>query len=94
MSLEKLWIDKTPMNTPRCTVWWRDIRDCSDGDDVRPARRVQSLGWYLYEGPDPEEPESDIVVLGRTYDYEDAKWSDYAVFPRIAIKAVDSSAGV
>ena len=84
---------KTPENCMHVVVTWRDIRDISswsEEEDVRCCRKLQSVGWLLYEGPDPLEPEYEILVIAATYDHEDERWADFTVFPKTVIKGVKS----
>lgn len=83
--------DKTPANTVHVVVSWRDIRDVSNWDEdgeVRCSRNLQTIGWLLYEGPDPAEPDYDILVIAKTYDYDEERWADFTVFPKTVIKGL------
>jgi hypothetical protein len=85
------WEHKTPSTCPRVVIAWRDIRDVSSWDDdeeIRCARNLQTTGWLVYEGPDEGEPDSEIVVIAKTYDFEEGKWADFTIFPRIVVKRV------
>lgn len=86
------WKYKTPSNCARVVVSWRDIREVSNWDnedEVRCARNLQTTGWLVYEGPDEGEPGSDIVILAKTYDFEEAQWADFTIFPQNVIKKVE-----
>ncbi len=85
------WQHKTPSTCPRVVVTWRDIRDVSSWDaeeDVRCARNLQTTGWLLYDGPDEGEPEYEVVVIAKTYDFEEARWADFTVFPKGTVKSI------
>lgn len=81
----ELWENKNPHNTPLVAFNWRDIRSTDhwsdDSEEIRPARRLVSAGYILYQGPDPQDPESEIVVLGNHYDWEEESWSEFTCFP-------------
>jgi hypothetical protein len=87
------WQHLTPKNAQRAIVSWRDIREIGAWDDdteeIRPARRLETIGWLLYEGPDPFEPDSDVLVLAKTYDWEEQRWADYTAFPKVVLKRLD-----
>jgi len=88
--MDDLWKDRTPENTPLIAVNWRDIRAVSRWDDdeeeVRPARKLITAGFLLYEGPDPEELEADILVIAETWDGEEEGWYGITCFPKEVIK--------
>lgn len=92
--MREKWAHLTPANAPRVAVGWRDIRDTPAWDDdeepVRPARRLETLGWLLYEGPDPEEPEAYITVIARTYDWEEKRWCEYTTYPQIVVRGLSN----
>jgi hypothetical protein len=83
---QDLWKGKTPSNTPMVSFDWRDIRSTDHwGDDseaIRPARRITSAGYLLYDGIDPGDPEAEIIVLGNHYDWEEESWSEFTCFPK------------
>lgn len=83
---ERLWAGATP-DTAKLVAWeWRDIRStdhwASEEDTIRPARRIVSAGYLLYDGIDPHEPAAEIVVVGNHYDYEEGRWSEYTCYPK------------
>ena len=85
--------DKNPDNSTHVVVTWRDIRTISswsEEEDIRCCRKLKSTGWLLYEGPDPQEPEYEILVIATVYDYEEERWADITVFPKTVIKGVKS----
>jgi hypothetical protein len=88
------WSTLTPHDVPQAVVSWRDIRYISAWDipdeEIRPARRLDTLGWVLHDGPDPGDPSIEIIVTAGTYDWEEHRWSDYTVYPKLVIKKVDS----
>lgn len=89
--MQDLWADKTPDNTDLVTILWRDIRSVYNWSEdstveLRPCRAITTVGWLLYEGPDPEEPESIITVIASTYDAEVDAWSDYTFYPNKTVK--------
>lgn len=85
-SIDDLWKDRTPENTPLIAFHWADIRTVSrwndEEEEVRPARKLVTAGFLLYEGPDPEQPEEEIVVLAETWDGEDEGWYGITCFPK------------
>jgi hypothetical protein len=86
------WENETPETVPQVVVHWRDIRDCTsyawdeEDEEIRPARKLQTIGWLLYQGPDPKEPDVMVTVIARTYDGEEKRWAEYSVFPQIVVK--------
>ena len=85
------WDHKTPSNCPRVVVSWRDIRDVSNWDgseEIRCARNLQTTGWLIYEGPDEGEASANIVIIAKTYDFEEGQWADFTIFPQTVIKSV------
>ena len=88
--MDELWAKRTPNNSQMVSVHWADIRTVSRWDDeteeVRPARRLQTIGWLLYEGVDPEDPAFEIVVVAGTWDGEEKAWFDITCFPKMAFK--------
>jgi len=94
-----LWADISPENAPRVTVKYRDIAEIDNwsGDDaeVKPARKLEAIGWLLYEGKDPGDDNEDIIiVIAKTYNWEDRRWADYTVFPETTIKEIKKHARV
>jgi len=86
-----LWSERTPENTQIVGVWWEDIQDISNWNEeaeVAPARRLYSIGYLLYEGPDPKDTERDMTVIAKTYNYEDGKWADFTCFPSVVIREI------
>jgi len=85
-----LWENKTPDNAPLVRFMWRDIRRTdhwSDTDEaIRPARKLATAGWILYDGVDPGDPGNEIVVLGNHYDYEEERWADFHCFPKQVVR--------
>jgi len=83
---QALWEGRTPANTLLVEFRWRDIRSTDHwGDDsatIRPARRLSSAGYVLYDGVDPDEPEAEIIVLGNHYDWEEEMWAEFTCFPK------------
>lgn len=83
--------DQTPETCPQVIVTWRDIREISswsEEEEIRCCRKLQTIGWLLYEGSDPGEPECGILIIAKTYDYEEERWADFTVFPKTVIKGV------
>lgn len=84
---ESLWEGKTPANTPMVAFHWRDIRSADHWGDtdttIRPARRIISAGYVIYDGIDPDEPDAEIIVLANHYDEEEECWSEYTCFPKV-----------
>ena len=82
---DRLWAGRTPENTPLVKFEWKDIRSTDRWNDeeetVRPARRIASAGYIVYEGPDPHDPAEDVVILANHYDYEEERWSEFTCFP-------------
>lgn len=82
---QDLWKDRTPHNTPLVAFMWRDIRSTDhwsdDSEEIRPARKLTSAGYILYQGPDPAEPDETIIVLGNHYDWEEEMWAEFTCFP-------------
>ena len=90
--MKEKWHHLTPQNAQRVVVAWRDIHEISawnDDDTTVGPVHLDTIGWMVYEGPDPDEPESSLVVIAKTYDYNDRRWADYTVFPRTVVKKVD-----
>jgi len=87
-----LWADRTPENTPIIEVTWRDIQSVSNWDDDRdevcPVRRFVSIGFLLYDGPDPKDPGQKMLVIATTYDADNDRWADYTAFPRPVIREI------
>ena len=83
---QALWEKRTPDTTPLIPFDWRDIRStdhwAGQEEDIRPARRITSAGYLLYDGEDPGEPEAEIIVIGNHYDWEEEMWSEFHVFPK------------
>lgn len=89
------WASKNPDNTKVAVVHWRDIRtesawDTDSDAEIRPARNLRTVGYLLHNGPDPDEPSSEIVVLAGTYDWEDKVWADFTVFPKVVLKGINN----
>lgn len=89
--MDHLWKGRTPENTELIALRWADIRNVQrwdDGDEseVRPARKLQTAGWLLYEGIDPADPTEEIIVLAATWDGEEGTWHDITCFPKMAYR--------
>ena len=88
--MDELWWSRTPKNTQIVSVKWADIRNVSRWDDmeeeIRAARDLSTVGWLLYDGIDPEDPDEEIVVVAATYDGEEEAWADITVFPKRAFR--------
>jgi hypothetical protein len=89
--MQEKWRQLSPSSATQVVVAWRDIHEISswndDGDALGPVH-LETIGWLLYEGPDPAEPESNLVIIAKTYDYTDKRWADYTVFPRTVVKRI------
>jgi len=89
--MKDAWRDKTPGDVAVVVVEWRDVRDSDDWtakDEVRPCRHLSTLGWLLYDGPDPDDKGKNLLVLGRSYDAEEVRWSELVSFPRESVRRV------
>ncbi|HUW12097.1 MAG TPA: hypothetical protein VM537_20385 [Anaerolineae bacterium] len=88
--LEKLWEGKTPKDCKVVVIQWADIRSIdrwNDSDEeVRPARRLTTPGYLLYEGIDPADPQEEIVVTAGTYDAEEETWHSFTCYPKRAFR--------
>ncbi len=85
------WQHLTPINAPKVIVSWRDIHEISawnDDDEPLGPVHLETIGWLLYEGSDPNELESSLVVIAKTYDYNDKRWADFTIFPRMVVKKI------
>jgi hypothetical protein len=92
-----LWQDRTPENTPIVAVKWRDIQgidNWNEDDEVAPARNCHTIGYLLYEGPDPKDKAHDMTVIASWYIYDEDEWSHYVVFPSEVIKEIVKLRGV
>ncbi len=82
-----LWEGVTPATTPLVEFQWRDIRSsdhwADDSATIRPARRISSAGYILYDGIDPDEPDAEIIVVGNHYDWEEESWSEFTCYPKV-----------
>jgi hypothetical protein len=90
-----LWEHCTPENTPLVAIHWRDIQgidNWNEDDEVAPARHCYTIGYLLYQGPDPKDPEHGMTVLASWYLYDAEEWSHYVVFPSEVIKRVQKIA--
>ena len=56
---------------------------------MRPSRKLVTLGWLLYKGPDPKESDAEIVIIARTYDYEENRWAEFTAFPQVVLRQVN-----
>ena len=86
-----LWADRTPKNSPIVAVRWRDIQgidNWNEDDEVAPARSVLSIGYMLYEGPDPKDPTQKMTVIARTYVEDTSEWADFYAFPTSVIRSM------
>lgn len=87
-----LWANKTPDNSQVVGVHWVDIVDISNWNEdefvVEPARGQYSLGYLLYEGPNPQDPEHDMTVIAVAYDTIQKRWSSYTVFPSEVVRTI------
>lgn len=83
----------TPDKAKLVVVTWRDIREVSnwDGtDEIRPCRSLWTCGWQLYRGKDPEDPTMRVLVIAKTYDWEEKKWADFTVFPETVVREIEA----
>ena len=89
--MRELWKHLTPANAEQVVVVWRDIQDVSAWDEdtarVGPAQH-RTIGWFLYEGPDPNDLGYDILIIAKTYSDTEKKWADYTAFPKTVVKEV------
>lgn len=88
---EALWAGKTIENSQLVRVVWRDITAVSnwnDEEEVAPVRRFTSVGYFLYEGPDPKDPEEDMTVIATTWDGDMNRWRDYVCFPSTVVREI------
>lgn len=86
-----LWAGLLPSNTPVVGVNWRDIQyvdNWNTDEEVAPARYLFTVGYLLYEGPDPKDAENDITVIAGTYNYDSDKWADFTVFPSVVVRQI------
>lgn len=83
---EHLWEQRTPDNSKMIAWEWRDIRTTDhwtdDSESVRPARRIVSAGYLLYDGVDPHDGNAEIIIIGNHYDYEEGRWSEFTCYPK------------
>lgn len=91
--MREKWAHLTPDNAKQVVISWRDIRSVSSWDenddgDIRPCRHLNTVGWLLYQGPDPGEPSSEIIVIASTYDWEASQWAEFNCFPKVVWKEV------
>ena len=88
--LEKLWENKTPLDCPVVVIQWADIRTADrwneEDEEVRPARKLTTPGYLLYDGIDPLDPSEEIVVIAGTYDAEEESWHTFTCFPKRAFR--------
>ena len=89
--MKELWKHLTPANAEQVVVTWRDIQDVGAWDEetahIGPAQH-RTIGWFLYEGPDPNDLGYDILVIAKTYSDTEKKWADYTAFPKTVVKEV------
>jgi hypothetical protein len=86
-----LWSGKVPANTQVVGINWRDIQyvdNWNEDSEVAPARYLFTIGYLLYQGPDPKDTSNDITVIAGTYDYDNDKWADFTVFPSVVVRKV------
>ena len=73
-------------------IHWADIRttdNCNDdSEDVRPARKLSTPGYLLYDGVDPADPGEEIIILAGTYDGEEKSWHTITCIPKRAYRGV------
>jgi len=87
------WKHKTPASCPVVVITWRDIQEFSawdEDDDIKPAV-MQTIGWLLHDGPLLDEPEVEVVITAKTYQYQEKRWADYTCFPKTVIKTMDGA---
>jgi hypothetical protein len=83
--------DATPDACPIVEIHWRDIRTVSrwnEEEEARPARRINTVGYLVYDGIDPEETSEEIVIIAGSYDYEEDWWSEVTVYPKKAYRGI------
>lgn len=88
---EALWAGKTPRTTELVSVQWRDITSIAnwnEEEEVAPVRHFSTVGYLLYEGPDPKDEGEEMVVIASTWDGDAAKWRDYTVFPAPVVRSI------
>lgn len=86
-----LWEGKVPDSTQIVGVNWRDIQyvdNWNTDEEVAPARYIFTVGYFLYEGPDPKDPQNNITVIAGTYNYDVNKWADFTVFPSSIVREI------
>lgn len=91
-SAAHLWAELTPNEAPIVAVFWKDIQSLTDweGDekDIGPVRKIITIGFLLYDGPDPKDAGHNIVVIAGGYQYDAELWTDYTVFPREVVRDI------
>lgn len=86
-----LWEGKLPENSQVVGINWTDIQyvdNWNEDAEVAPARYLFTIGYLLYEGPDPKDSKRDITVIAGTYDYDNSKWADFTVFPSVVVRKI------
>ena len=93
--IKEKWQHLTPANAPQVIVSWRDIHEISSWNEetihLGPVH-LETIGWLLYEGPDPNDPGSSLTIIAKTYDYEDRRWAEFTIFPQTVVKKVKKCA--
>lgn len=90
---ESLWADKNIGNAQLVLVHWRDIVQVSnwnEEEEVAPVRDFMTVGYLLYEGPDPKDQGEDMTVIATTWDGDMNKWRDYVVFPSPVVRTIEA----
>lgn len=88
--MKEHWGHLSPIDATQVVVAWRDIQEVSAWNEDEPLVPVhlETIGWLLYEGADPQEAGSKILIIAKTYDHNDRRWADYTVFPLAVVKEV------
>lgn len=86
-NIRALWADKTPENAKVVEIDWVDISqyDNWNTDEDLALATFTSLGYLLYEGPDPRTG-VEITVTALTYEPKTKRWADYLLFPTPVIQ--------
>ena len=86
-----LWDGKVPGNSQIVGITWTDIQyvdNWNEDMEVAPARYLLTIGYLLYQGPDPKDEQRDITIIAGTYDHDNEKWADFTVFPTVVVRKV------